>query len=152
MRRTKKSATINSSLWGAIMEEHLPYALAAEMEDIYQWTVDFFGIQKGDNFTVIYDERFIDDSISAGIGRIWGAKILPGRQGVLRHPLPAGRQNPVLGIRRRKPAQADAQGAAEIHTHQFEVYLCAQASDLQRYTGRIRASITRRRKARPFMP
>jgi len=52
------------------MEEHLPYALAAEMEDIYQWTVDFFGIQKGDNFTVIYDERFIDDSISAGIGRI----------------------------------------------------------------------------------
>ena len=33
VRRTKKSATINSSLWGAIMEEHLPYALAAEMED-----------------------------------------------------------------------------------------------------------------------
>ncbi len=108
------------------MEEHLPYALAAEMEDIYQWTVDFFGIQKGDNFTVIYDERFIDDSISAGIGRIWGAKILPGRQGVLRHPLPAGRQNPVLGIRRRKPAQADAQGAAEIHTHQFEVFTYAR--------------------------
>lgn len=60
------------------MEEHLPYALAAEMEDIYQWTVDFFGIQKGDNFTVIYDERFIDDSISAGIGRIWGAKFCQG--------------------------------------------------------------------------
>ena len=78
VRRTKKSATINSSLWGAIMEEHLPYALAAEMEDIYQWTVDFFGIQKGDNFTVIYDERFIDDSISAGIGRIWGAKFCQG--------------------------------------------------------------------------
>ena len=32
------------------------------MEDIYQWTVDFFGIQKGDSFTVIYDERFIDDT------------------------------------------------------------------------------------------
>ena len=78
VRRTKKSATINSSLWGAIMEEHLPYALAAEMEDIYQWTVDFFGIQKGDNFTVIYDERFIDDSISAGIGRILGAKFCQG--------------------------------------------------------------------------
>ena len=71
VRRTKKSATINSSLWGAIMEQELPYALAAEMEDIYQWTVDFFGIQKGDNFTVIYDERFIDDSVSVGIGRIW---------------------------------------------------------------------------------
>lgn len=74
LRRTKKSAVINSSLWGAIMEQNLPYALAADLEDIYQWTVDFFGIQKGDSFTVIYDERFIDDTVSAGIGRIWGAK------------------------------------------------------------------------------
>lgn len=78
LRRTKKSATINSSLWGAIMEQNLPYALAAEMEDIYQWTVDFFGIQKGDSFTVIYDERFIDDSVSVGIGQIWGAKFNQG--------------------------------------------------------------------------
>lgn len=74
LRRTKKSAVINSSLWGAIMEQDLPYALAADLEDIYQWTVDFFGIQKGDSFTVIYDERFIDDTVSVGIGRIWGAK------------------------------------------------------------------------------
>lgn len=78
LRRTKKSATINSSLWGAIMEQQLPYALASEMEDIYQWTVDFFGIQKGDSFTVIYEERFIDDTIPAGIGRIWGAKFVQG--------------------------------------------------------------------------
>lgn len=78
LRRTKKSATINSSLWGAIMEQELPYALAAELEDIYQWTVDFFGIQKGDGFTVIYDERFIDDTVSVGIGRVWGAKFTQG--------------------------------------------------------------------------
>ena len=74
LRRTRKSAEITSSLWGAVMQENLPYALAAEMEDIYQWTVDFFGIQKGDRFTVIYDERFIDDSVSVGIGRVWGAR------------------------------------------------------------------------------
>ncbi len=74
IRRTKKSAVIESSLWGAIMEADLPYALAAELEDIYQWTVDFFGIQAGDDFTVIYDEKFIDDTISIGIGRVWGAK------------------------------------------------------------------------------
>ncbi len=72
--RTKKSAVINSSLWGAIMEQELPYALAAELEEIYQWTVDFFGIRQGDSFTVIYDERFIDDTVAVGIGRIWGAK------------------------------------------------------------------------------
>ena len=73
-RRMKKSATISSSLWGAIMEQNLPYALAAELEDIYQWTVDFFGIQQGDDFTVIYDERFIDDTVSVGIARVWGAQ------------------------------------------------------------------------------
>jgi len=74
IRRTQRSAVITSSLWGSIMEQNLPYSLAAEMENIYQWTVDFFGIQKGDSFTVIYDELFIDDTVSAGIGRIWGAK------------------------------------------------------------------------------
>ena len=66
-------ATINSSLWGVIMEQDLPYALAAEFEDIYQWTVDFFGIQAGDSFAVIYDEKYVDGE-SVGIGRIWGAE------------------------------------------------------------------------------
>ena len=73
LRRTKSSGTIESSLWGTIMQENMPYALAAEMEDIYQWTVDFFGIQQGDSFTVIYDEKFVD-TLSVGIGRVWGAK------------------------------------------------------------------------------
>ena len=70
--RQKRTATIDTSLWGAIMRDSLPYALAAEVEDIYQWTVDFFGIQKGDSFTVIYDEKLIDTT-HVGIGRIWGA-------------------------------------------------------------------------------
>ncbi len=73
IRRKKSTAVISSSLWGAIMEADLPYSLASEMEDIYQWTVDFFGIQQGDNFTVIYDEKFID-TLSVGVGRVWGAK------------------------------------------------------------------------------
>lgn len=73
IRRKKSTATISSSLWGAIMEAELPYSLASEMEDIYQWTVDFFAIQEGDKFTVIYDEKFID-TLSVGVGRVWGAK------------------------------------------------------------------------------
>lgn len=44
VRRQKKQATIDSSLWGAIMREQMPYALAAELEEIYQWSIDFFGI------------------------------------------------------------------------------------------------------------
>lgn len=77
LRRRKKTAEITSSLWGAIMEQQMPYALAAEVEDIYQWTIDFFGIQRGDGFTVIYDEQLVDSTV-VGIGRIWGAKFLHG--------------------------------------------------------------------------
>lgn len=73
--RKRCDASITSSLWGTIMEKNLPYALAAEFEDIYQWTVDFFGIQPGDSFKVVYDEKIIDGE-SVGIGRIWGAEFV----------------------------------------------------------------------------
>ena len=71
--RKRCEASITSSLWGTIMEKNLPYSLAAEFEDIYQWTVDFFGIQAGDSFKVVYDEKIVDGE-SVGIGRIWGAE------------------------------------------------------------------------------
>ncbi len=73
--RKRCDAEITSSLWGTIMEQDLPYALAAEFEDIYQWTVDFFGIQAGDSFKVIYDDKVVDGK-SVGIGRIWGAEFV----------------------------------------------------------------------------
>lgn len=73
--RRKVSARIESSLWGAIIRENLPYSLASELEDIYQWTVDFFSINKGDEFTVIYDEQIVD-TVSVGISRIYGARFL----------------------------------------------------------------------------
>ena len=73
VERRKASAAIESSLWGAIMKANLSFALAAELEDIYQWSVDFAGVQKGDSFTVIYDEKFVD-TVQVGIGRVWGAR------------------------------------------------------------------------------
>ncbi len=71
--REKKTATIDHSLWQAIVDAGMPMALASEMEDIYQSTISFFSVQEGDSFTVIYDQRSID-TLPAGIGRIWGAK------------------------------------------------------------------------------
>ena len=73
IRRQKRSAVIESSLWNAMTAGDMPYSLAAEVEDIYQWTISFFSVQKGDSFTVIYDEKFID-TLSVGVGRIWGVK------------------------------------------------------------------------------
>ena len=43
------------------------------MSEIFAWTVDFFGLQKGDSFKVIYEELFVDDK-SLGTERIFGAQ------------------------------------------------------------------------------
>ncbi|MDO9580360.1 MAG: peptidoglycan DD-metalloendopeptidase family protein [Bacteroidales bacterium] len=67
------SGTIESSLWETMISGGLHPSLAVELSDIYAWTVDFFGLQTGDNFKIIYEELFIDD-ISLGTGRIYGAQ------------------------------------------------------------------------------
>jgi murein DD-endopeptidase MepM/ murein hydrolase activator NlpD len=77
IQRRTVNATITSSLWGAIMQADLPYALADEFEDIFQWSLDFFGIQEGDSFSIIFDEKFVDTT-SVGIGRIYGARFNTG--------------------------------------------------------------------------
>lgn len=67
------SCTIETSLWDAMIEGGLHPSLDVELSDIFAWTVDFFGLQKGDNFKVIYEELFIDGK-SLGTGRIYGAQ------------------------------------------------------------------------------
>ena len=44
--------------------------LVYKMSDIYAWTIDFFHLQAGDRFKLIYTEKFIDDTIPAGYGDI----------------------------------------------------------------------------------
>jgi murein DD-endopeptidase MepM/ murein hydrolase activator NlpD len=46
--------------------------LAIELSEIYAWSIDFFGLQKGDSIRVIYDEYYVD-STSVGIGKVHGA-------------------------------------------------------------------------------
>ena len=66
------AARIESSLWNAITGKGLTPALALELSEIFAWTVDFFGIEKGDYFKVLYQERFVD-STSIGVGQIKAA-------------------------------------------------------------------------------
>ena len=73
--RKYAEATITTSLWDAIVGQGLSWSLASEFEDIYQWTVDFFHIQEGDSFAVIYDDEVVEGE-SVAIGRIWGAKFV----------------------------------------------------------------------------
>jgi murein DD-endopeptidase MepM/ murein hydrolase activator NlpD len=67
------SGTIETSLWEAIMADSLHPKLAVDLSVIYAWTVDFFGLQKGDGFKVIYEELFVDEK-SLGTGKIYGAQ------------------------------------------------------------------------------
>ena len=72
VERLKSTATISSSLWNSIAEAGMPISLAVDLEEIYGWSVDFFGLQTGDNFTVIYEKQYVD-TVCIGSGRIWGA-------------------------------------------------------------------------------
>ena len=68
-KRKSAEAIITSSLWNAVQEQNINPVLGLKLSDIYAWTIDFFGLQKGDHFKVVYDEQFVD-SVSIGIGRI----------------------------------------------------------------------------------
>lgn len=65
--------TINSSLSATIAEHNLPYDLGDRMARIYQSVIDFFALQKGDKFCVLYEEEFIDTT-SIGVGNIYGVE------------------------------------------------------------------------------
>jgi len=66
------SGVIESSLWLSMKEKKYNPVLAIELSDIFAWTIDFFGIQKGDSYKIIYDEQFVD-TLSVGINRILAA-------------------------------------------------------------------------------
>jgi len=48
--------TIHSSLWNDMLAAGASPLLIVELADIYAWTVNFFGLQEGDRFRVIYDQ------------------------------------------------------------------------------------------------
>ncbi|WP_431125010.1 M23 family metallopeptidase [Flagellimonas flava] len=49
------------------------YNVTIDLSEIYAWTIDFFRLEKGDKFKLIYDEHFINDSVYAGRGPIKAA-------------------------------------------------------------------------------
>ncbi len=64
---------IESSLWNAVAGNGLDPMLSIRLSDIFQWSIDFFAIQKGDRFRVIYEEQYVD-SVPIGIGEIYAVQ------------------------------------------------------------------------------
>jgi murein DD-endopeptidase MepM/ murein hydrolase activator NlpD len=67
------SGVITSSLSQTMEEQNLSANMTDELAKIYAWTVNFFHLQPGDRFKVIYVERYINDTIPAGLERIKAA-------------------------------------------------------------------------------
>jgi len=63
---------ISSSLWNAMVEKGYDPNLANELSEIYAWTIDFFGVQKGDKFKAIVNEQYVEGEY-IGIGKIEAA-------------------------------------------------------------------------------
>ena len=69
----KGTGLIENSLYETMTNSGLNDQLTYYLSDIYAWNIDFYRLQKGDRFKVIYLEKFVDDTISVGIERIKAA-------------------------------------------------------------------------------
>jgi murein DD-endopeptidase MepM/ murein hydrolase activator NlpD len=69
------SGTIESSLANAIYQQGVSQKLIVELANIYAWTVDFYGLRKGDHFKAVYENRYVDDEY-IGIGTIHAAEFV----------------------------------------------------------------------------
>jgi murein DD-endopeptidase MepM/ murein hydrolase activator NlpD len=67
------SGKIYSTLSEAMDSLHLNPNLTNDVADIYAWTLDFLKLQRGDRFKLIYEEKFIDDSVFVGYGKVKAA-------------------------------------------------------------------------------
>lgn len=60
------------SLWKTMSDQDLSPALADKMEDALQWSLDFTRLQAGDEFKLVYEQRFIEGQ-QVGIGKVEAA-------------------------------------------------------------------------------
>ncbi len=67
------SGTISSSLWNAMVDINASPNLTIGLSEIFAWTIDFYAIQKGDNFTALYEELSVEGE-SIGLGNIISAR------------------------------------------------------------------------------
>ena len=69
IRTQKASGTINSSLWQSFLDNKLTPALVSKVASLYAWTIDFFDIQSGDNYKIIFESKYVENNF-IGVGNI----------------------------------------------------------------------------------
>lgn len=80
---TVSSGEITYSLSESIVKLGVSEKVAIKLSEIYAWTIDFFKVQKGDEFKVYYENNYIDSVCTEnyiGIGRILAAEFTHNNQ------------------------------------------------------------------------
>ena len=66
------SGSVQGSLWATMDSEGYSWALIERMENALAWTLDFYSIQNGDEYKLIF-EKLIVDGEYVGVGDLLGA-------------------------------------------------------------------------------
>ncbi len=66
------SGEINNSLYQALQRSNVDPQLTHRLAEVFAWQVDFYRIQRGDHFKVLFEEKLVDGQV-AEIGRIKAA-------------------------------------------------------------------------------
>ena len=64
---------LNGSFSDELQRQKVDPALANKLIKVYAWSIDFFKLKKGDQFGVIFTERYIDDTIYDGVDSLSAA-------------------------------------------------------------------------------
>ena len=59
-KRKEICGEVESSLWVAMQKQNTDPQLAVVFANIFGWTIDFFGVQKQDEFRVVYEQEYVD--------------------------------------------------------------------------------------------
>ncbi|MFA5803766.1 MAG: peptidoglycan DD-metalloendopeptidase family protein [Melioribacteraceae bacterium] len=79
IRERTVSGVISNSLYQTLQEKNIELQVAARLEDIYAWQIDFFRIQPTDSFKVIYEQILVDGE-SVGVGKIRAANFFSNKE------------------------------------------------------------------------
>ena len=71
----KAEVTISTSLWNDVQKAGIPAMMALKLSDVYDCTIDFFGLQRGDSFEVMYEELQYNGEYM-GMGNIYYAEFI----------------------------------------------------------------------------
>ncbi len=74
-RERAASGVIESSLFKALSKKKVSPLIALELSEIYAWSIDFYRVDQGDRFRVLFQEHFVEGE-SVGIGDIKAAQFI----------------------------------------------------------------------------